>query len=1827
MSERRSGSSAAISALMALGLCLGGGSLASGAGVDELELRLLEAAELPLRWDNLEGPPLLVSGPRPKHVRKAGAHLLRLDPGSAVTVRLEPGVMLRIRNPFGPLEAGALRASLSDGSGLWPEAALRRVESGDSLLLQPGADHTLLARLTRPAAHGTGIEVALFTSRREPIGPLARYRQLAAPAGTRLEVRSEGASGGTAFWRLEPGRPAAITLSGPRRLAVETRVLYPSTESRAFQAYRVRARLDGAPLAILDYETTLDRAPVSVDGRGRAASGLEAAYLDVPAGRHRLELDSSADLAARVLARDASEYLLPDLNQDPPAVEAAVEARPAAEVPPELTEDEAARIASLGPRGAARIHRLALRLARESSRPDGGLVAASLLSATAASRSDAPWLRDVAESFQAFHTYYRDLLPSAKQDKGAQRVGWFVTRRLRRLGEEPRALAVSEALLDSPPEGLARGIFLVVPEGRSNAQRYPLPCRRAPSWLRVVAESASGSGAEFFLQVGEEPPIRFKVGPGPDRAPEEYRPSRADAALAALGRRGRVLPGGAPLSVGTAELALPVAAREILLWREASGPASRVALQHRASRPYRLSESEYRDAVRRAGGEAAVRSAFLTQLAGRSPARADTSATAELRNHWDRLSRLLAARERVFASAVVPSAVAARRPSAAEDVAKLAAEAGALAARNEWLPALEAWGGVYFSAAGAARREAALARVAALEALGETYLAEVQLRGLFLHDADPQAREDAYARLEALYARAGDADGRARLLAAAARRTPTPERLAALADALLSEGEPELALMLGLALGLAETRPATLARAALGARWWGAFEDALARLTPEEQGYWRGERLLAQGDASGAVASFERGGGAGRAAARHLEDAIAIRKRLSSRDAPERAEAVFEWERWLVRDPRPRTWQETEAFTVDHAGWSFTAVDECGPELRHVRATPDRPLRLELLGPRRLRIEARPVRPAGSTRAVDDWLKVAVDDRLELVPINANRPSVDLRLAGSEGERPGERVDAILDVGPGLHHVVVSAAQLPLLLRVHAEVAENPVGLLPDLLPATLAAVVEGPQVAAGAGLAWGRASILPLDGGEPVLEAIPAPASGSGHATVVPMSGLAPLVEARLALRLGTPLASESEQRLADGFVADEAVTPQERLLALGRLGDPRATCRGLLTNDLGAPQPLRQSRCVAEGEIDAALALPADGTDADVVRRLALLLELAEQRPEHTARAQALADALFSGRAHLDQARTTHDRLMRGSAWLPAPSPATSAGVRSIELPAGSPEDPRLRVRRALLPPALPGEQILSGDGTLALSFSNSGAAQVELTLEREDLEYLPPTPLTAWRQLDEGPVEGLDLTPEAPRQVLRTSIPPGRHVLRIGIGAPLVDQFLRVRARERRIDAWAPLVDRLARSYHVGTPEEPFRIELEGPAWVRVDERRGERTFVRYEAVPDAGRNLEIRPDAGREVLLRLFQRAPAAAAGPGLLLRPQREDPEPGAQPLLELPDAVRPVRLRLEDVLRLGRQEDPTWSLSSALEGRVLFDEDASGRQPAQRFLEARLARRFSHAGGRRYDRTDLLARLNEQGGPTVGLLQQFRRRAGGSLVLKAEASAYLQTGTGSAAPEDGARWSLAVAGEVSNRSWLGPKTSHTPSLALFGRALSLAADATLDPAVVDRDVFTRYKARHRAGLVVSDTLTHAPWLDAEAWGTAMLVSNEAARDGLDHLSLETGWRQKLGALLLAAEYRATRFFADQDRLRGLTRHALSVQLGAETWHRNRQRLELDLRYRYLFRDRRSSVGVFLSWYPDHGRGFRDFAPRSLTFRELRERRAARTANNRLWEEP
>lgn len=1815
--------------LLGTALCLWRVPAAAGLGIDELQLRLDAGREPPLRWDNIEGPPQWMSGAPPRQVREAGMHLIRLEPGSAVTVRLESRSMLRVRSPFAPVATEDLELSVSDGSGLYVEMAARAA-GGSDLVLDPEAAHAVLARVARPSSRHDAMELALFASRGEPSGPIA-YRRLLPLAGEPLAVARSRLAGAVRFRRLTPEAPASLAVEGPVRLAIETRVLYPPHEAQAFQAYKVYASLDASPYAALELETTLDLLPLFVNGRERPVGRLETAYLDVPQGRHTLTLEPTVALAARLLARER-DYLLPGLNQDADEAEVIARYEPPLAPPGELTEEGAARIAAEGPRDIGETYRLALRLRRDNARPDGGLTAASLLTAAAKAL---PGLKRDAESFWGFHTFYRDLLPVETRDPASQRVGYFVARRLRSAGEEVRAIAVSESLLESPPEGLSRGFFQRLPRGEERAFAYPLPERHAPSRLRVAVQNGPDSAAaELMVQIDRGKPIRLRVVPGPERPPEEYRAASADAQLAALEWLHRWPVAGWPVVLaGVAELPLPVGAREVRLWSESAGDL-RVAVQYRASKRYRMSASEYRDAVRRAGGEAAAREAFLAALGGQSRSGVPGSPLWELRNHWDGLLRLLAARERVFADAVAPAAPeqAGAAPGLATDGgAALAEEPRAFERQGQWLPALESWSAVYHASSGPLWREAAFGRIRALEELGESFLAQRQLRGLFLHGGDAETRREALARLREFYARAGDPEEQSAVWATAGRRSPAPEIVPALVDALTSEGELELASMAGMALGRsAELPPSSLARAALGARLWGLFEEALTRLsgTPAES-YWRGRRRAAAGDVEGALALLERGGAAGLTLAAHLRRGRDIRARLASREPAERAAAALEWERWQVEEPGPWTWRDEPALVVDHAGGAITHAIERDVHALHFKAAPLRPVRLEALGPITLRIEARPLHGAPSPTSLDDWLFVREEGRLQIVPINANRPTPSLRLVGDPAALVGRQVEATVPLGPGLHRIEVTPGRVVVLVRVRARRPEILSGILPELTRESLARVLRGPEKGKRAARPWGSVRLLPVEGGRAATLPLLPQVTLRLDDALPALPGLSALDAARIALRLGAPLAREGESAgLADLFAEAEDLSPEERLLALERLGDRRAGCQGLSRLGFEVPTAVREAACLAEGDFEAALALAPGRDPEDVARRLSLLQRLSEEHPEQAPRVQALAETLFAAAPRHEGTQSIHARLTRDSAWAPAPSASSSAGLRQVEFMGWSPEHPRARVQRALLPPLSPEDQIASGSGRLVLSFANRAPAQVELDLMLYELEYLPPAPLTASVQLDGGPEERIQLTPEAPRQTLRLTVPPGRHAVRAGIVEPLVDQFLRVRARERRAGAWAPIVGTLDRSYHLATPEEPLKVDLAGPAWIRVDEYRGGKTLIRYEAVPPEGRSLEIRPEGGRnESLLRLFQRVPEMGAT-RVLPRPLRAAPGPGPLPLLEIADASEPPPLAVLDALRLGRQEDPTWSATSTLERRILFDEDPSGRNLSQEFLELRLARRFFDPYRRRYDRSDFLARANRHGGQTLGVHEELHHRpALSSLNFEARANAYLQAGKRlEGSTSDAVRWSIAVRGGVRQRRELGPKTHHTPALALFARALSLTADEVVDPGEIDRDVFTRYKAQHRAGAFLSETLTHAPWLDTRWSVSAALASNERILERPDHVRLEAGWKQKIADLQLTAEYRSVWFFADRDRARGLTRRALSLEVAGDLWRGNRRRLELGLVFLSHLDEGRSSAGVSLSFHDDHGRGFRDFAPGSVEFLDLRDRRAARTANNRLRDE-
>ncbi|MBM3302254.1 MAG: hypothetical protein FJY85_20165, partial [Deltaproteobacteria bacterium] len=94
-------------------------SMVCSADVDDVQLRLLEQFGQPLRWDNVTGCPEWVGGAKPYYSRVHRMHVVRLEPGHSVIVKVRAYEMVRVLNPNGPIAPGCLEMALSQGTNLY----------------------------------------------------------------------------------------------------------------------------------------------------------------------------------------------------------------------------------------------------------------------------------------------------------------------------------------------------------------------------------------------------------------------------------------------------------------------------------------------------------------------------------------------------------------------------------------------------------------------------------------------------------------------------------------------------------------------------------------------------------------------------------------------------------------------------------------------------------------------------------------------------------------------------------------------------------------------------------------------------------------------------------------------------------------------------------------------------------------------------------------------------------------------------------------------------------------------------------------------------------------------------------------------------------------------------------------------------------------------------------------------------------------------------------------------------------------------------------------------------------------------------------------------------------------------------------------------------------------------------------------------------------------------------------------------------------------------------------------------------------------------------
>ena len=592
------------------------GALLSGAvqaEVDPIESRLLAGVSPLLYWENIERKAAFLVAPATGQ-SVGRLQTFRLQAGRAISLQIPAGASLRLRRPVNALSTGDIVGFDSNGSGLLIQIAWLRSTDGRDLVFRNLRNLPSTVTIMRQAG-ASHIDIAFFVSKlvypRNPVPYRSSFN-----LGTRRQTVRSISGSRTVYEDLRD--PMTVTVIGPARIALATRLPYNDAGDDRQQTYRIETILDDRPWQALEYETMPTVSdPVTLEGSELPVGRERTEFLEVPAGRHMLTLRPSRPLLVRAAAYDLNAFLLPGLNA-PADLEAAHAG----------TDTRAPMLWAVPPAAAGEdlepglLEQSVRRIARGNDRQAGGLVAAARLGEAARARPGDRALALAEDMVRGSHTFLRDVLPTDVQSGQQRRV------------ELP---ALDER---TPPTGYA----VAVPTAPATLT-YALPLLEAPTELRLFVPRAG-------LSVQAELRMQFNAGPAQSL---------------------RVLPSAEPQTgidahpVATLTVPLPAKTRQIRIWRMQGAPELQLGMQYRAARPPRLSNGAYGAELAQLGTSAAqalfvtgVRdaidcAAWLSEPAG-CPAWRDARSIAEIEllNDWVPMLRLLRSRHNALFKDVVP---------------------------------------------------------------------------------------------------------------------------------------------------------------------------------------------------------------------------------------------------------------------------------------------------------------------------------------------------------------------------------------------------------------------------------------------------------------------------------------------------------------------------------------------------------------------------------------------------------------------------------------------------------------------------------------------------------------------------------------------------------------------------------------------------------------------------------------------------------------------------------------------------------------------------------------------------------------------------------------------------------------------------------------------------------------------------------------------------------------------------------------------------------------------------------------------------------------------
>ncbi len=495
-----------------------------------------------------------------------------------------------------PLRVQDLQVGVSNGTGL---IAFPELFPVNGAFVLPARSDAAVLHIARPLASGEDLQVRFLVSGGSGTSDrrLRKRQSLEIPGDELTVIETESAK--TAFTLLPAMGSTRLSVDGPATLALQTRSLFAGG-SEWLKTYRVDTALDGVPHTSLEYEAAAD-AEAQVWGNPALAVGSsQTEYIAIPQGRHLLDLNPPQHLLAKLTVNATSEKTLLRSSWD---------------ISPEQVGDIGAFACS----SAGDLERVARRTARDNERLGGALSAVEQLRSIAADRADRRQLDASASRLENAYSFFRDLVPNSPAGLH-QEIAYVDELRISQANLARTTVAIEALSTPVLLDRLLRAVFVSAPKAEQPLN-YMLPPREAVSEVRlIIDQTALRAPVGVFVSFDGNAPVRLLALPEAELAQAALSPSPALRGLQRLAKTAGVdlvevtrsdafaiyQSPGRLLQAGTINLPLPKESRAIRVWiDDPLRQDVRLALQYRAAATPTLGEAAYAGEIATIGTEAA----------------------------------------------------------------------------------------------------------------------------------------------------------------------------------------------------------------------------------------------------------------------------------------------------------------------------------------------------------------------------------------------------------------------------------------------------------------------------------------------------------------------------------------------------------------------------------------------------------------------------------------------------------------------------------------------------------------------------------------------------------------------------------------------------------------------------------------------------------------------------------------------------------------------------------------------------------------------------------------------------------------------------------------------------------------------------------------------------------------------------------------------------------------------------------------------------------------------------------------------------------------------